>query len=57
MKFIVLIINDIINHTEFNNIHWEGCLYITRRFYKGSTQNFNPGSIRILFCVPLCSVL
>ena len=52
MKFIVLIIDDI-NHTEFNNIHWEGCLYITRRYYKGSTRNFNPGSIRTPFCVPV----
>ena len=29
MKFIIWIINDI--HVEFNDIHWEGCLHITRR--------------------------
>ena len=29
MKFIVWIINDI--HVKFNDIHWEGCLHITRR--------------------------
>ena len=29
MKFIIWIINDI--HMEFNDIHWEGCLHITRR--------------------------
>ena len=32
MKFIVWIINDI--HMEFNDIHWEGCLHITRRFIR-----------------------
>ena len=32
MKFIVWIINDI--HMEFNDIHWEGCLHITRRRMK-----------------------
>ena len=30
MKFIVWIINDI--HVEFNDIHWEGCLHITRHW-------------------------
>ena len=29
MIVIVWIINDI--HIEFNDIHWEGCLHITRR--------------------------
>ena len=29
MKFMVWIINDI--HVEFNDIHWVGCLNITRR--------------------------
>ena len=29
MILIVWIINDI--HIEFNDIHWEGCLHITRR--------------------------
>ena len=29
MIFIVWIINDI--HIEINDIHWEGCLHITRR--------------------------
>ena len=34
MKFIVWIINDI--HVEFNesDIHWEGCLHITRHILK-----------------------
>ena len=29
MIFIVWITNDI--HIDFNDIHWEGCLHITRR--------------------------
>ena len=37
MKFIVWIINDI--HVKFNDIHWEGCLHITRRVVAGLSRN------------------
>ena len=39
MKFIVWIINDI--HVEFNDIHWEGCLHITRRNHLVTKRNHN----------------
>ena len=47
MKCIVWIINDI--HMEFNDIHWEGCLHITRRI-RTQRKRGNPVSdlLRVL---------
>ena len=38
MIFIAWITNDI--HIDFNDIHWEGCLHVTRRSEYNSIQQF-----------------
>ena len=46
MKFIVWIINDI--HVKFNDIHWEGCLHITRHSLQSVDVGHHDDVFRIL---------
>ena len=58
MKFLVMMINEI--HMECNDIHWEGCLHITRRGFKGCETCLSPHLYLCIFSLDyiiICGML